>query len=205
MSDEIPQGVDSVAMHDPLVNDPEERLVRRSHLPPSEMAGVVRVLNAMRRWSEAERRLSQASQRYMRLGETDMRALRLLIAARNQSVPVTPGMIAGHLAISTAATTKLLDRLERGRHVLRRPHPTDRRSLTVEVTDETRSAARESVGRAHARRFEVVAALSPQDRAVVSAFFDAMSATVPDGDGQTDPFGSAPEHPGTSPAGPPVL
>jgi DNA-binding MarR family transcriptional regulator len=205
MSDEIAQGVDSVVMHDPLLNDPEERLVRRSHLPPSEIADVVRVLNAMRRWSEAERRLSQASQRYMRLGETDMRALRLLVAARNQSIPVTPGMIAGHLAISTAATTKLLDRLERGGHVLRRPHPTDRRSLTVEVTDETRSAARESVGRAHARRFDVIAALSPQERAVVSAFFDAMSATVPAGDEESEPYGPTAQHPVPHEVRPPEL
>lgn len=193
MSHEIPQGVDGVVLHDPLANDPEERLVRRSHLSPAELADVVAVLNAMRRWSEAERRMSQASQRYMRLGETDMRALRLLIAARNQSIPVTPGMIAEHLAISTAATTKLLDRLERGGHVRRRPHPTDRRSLTVEVTDETRTAARESVGRTHARRFDVIAALSPQRRAVIAAFFDAMSATVPDG--EDEPYDPAAGHP----------
>lgn len=187
MSDQIPQGVDRVVMHDPRVNDPEEQLVRRSHLPPADVAEVTLVLNAMRRWSDVERHTRQASQRYMRLGETDMRALRVLIAARNQSIPVTPGMIASHLEISTAATTKLLDRLERGGHVRRRPHLTDRRSLTVEVTDATRAAARESVGRAHAGRFDVIAALSPQDRSVVAAFFEAMAATAPEhGEGPTE-------------------
>lgn len=197
MSDEMLPAADGVVMHDPRLNDPEERLVHRSHLPPSELADVVVVLNAMQRWGEAERRLSQASQRYMRLGETDMRALRLLIAARNQSIPITPGMIASHLAISTAATTKLLDRLERGGHVRRGPHPTDRRSLTVEVTDETRSAARESVGRSHARRFDVIAALSTAERAVVAAFFNAMSATVPEGDDEPEPYRPAGADPTT--------
>jgi DNA-binding MarR family transcriptional regulator len=182
-------------MHDPRLNDPEEHLVHRSHLAPSELADIVTVLDAMRGWSESERRMSQASQRYMRLGETDMRALRLLIAARNQIIPVTPGMIAAHLAISTAATTKLLDRLERGGHVRRRPHPTDRRSLTVEVTDETRSAARESVGRAHARRFDVIAGLSPSERGVVAAFFDAMSATASDAENDPEPYNPAAAHP----------
>lgn len=195
MSDDIPQGVDTVVMHDPRLNDPEEHLVHRSHLAPSELADIVTVLDAMRGWSESERRMSQASQRYMRLGETDMRALRLLIAARNQIIPVTPGMIAAHLAISTAATTKLLDRLERGGHVRRRPHPTDRRSLTVEVTDETRSAARESVGRAHARRFDVIAGLSPSERGVVAAFFDAMSATASDAENDPEPYNPAAAHP----------
>src|SRR5690606_13550922 len=126
-------------------------------------------------------------QRYMRLGESDMRALRLLISARSQGVPVTPGMVASHLDISTASTTKLLDRLERGGHIRRRPHPTDRRSLTIEVTDETRAAARDSVGRAHARRFDVVAALSPEQRAVVTAFFDAMTATASLPEEEVDP------------------
>lgn len=122
--------------------------------------------------------MSEASQRYMKLGETDMRALRLLIAAQRQGVVVTPGSIAEHLAISTASTTKLLDRLERGGHIRRLPHPTDRRSLTIEITDDTRAAARETVGRAHARRFDVVAALSPEERAVVADFFDALEATA---------------------------
>ncbi len=122
--------------------------------------------------------MSEASQRYMKLGETDMRALRLLIAAQRQGVVVTPGSIAEHLAISTASTTKLLDRLERGGHIRRLPHPTDRRSLTIEITDDTRVAARETVGRAHARRFDVVAALSPEERAVVADFFDALEATA---------------------------
>lgn len=122
--------------------------------------------------------MSEASQRYMKLGETDMRALRLLIAAQRQGVVVTPGSIAEHLAISTASTTKLLDRLERGGHIRRLPHPTDRRSLTIEITDDTRVAARDTVGRAHARRFDVVAALSPEERAVVADFFDALEATA---------------------------
>lgn len=187
MSSESPVGVDSVVLHDPRLNDPGESLVQRSHLSESELAEILGVLGAMRRWNEAERRLSQASQRYMRLGESDMRALRLLISARNQGIPVTPGMIAGHLEISTASTTKLLDRLERGGHVRRRPHPTDRRSLTIEVTDQTRAAARHSVGRAHARRFDVIAALAPEQRAVVTSFFDAMTATASSPEGEGEP------------------
>ncbi|HLT67440.1 MAG TPA: MarR family transcriptional regulator [Microbacterium sp.] len=166
-----------VALHAPLLNDPEEELVRRSHLRPAELESIVRVLDAMGAWREVERRMSEASQRYMKLGETDMRALRLLIAARRQHVPVTPGAIASHLGISTASTTKLLDRLERGGHIHRRPHPRDRRSLTIEISDETRAAARDSVGRSHARRFEVVADLTAEEREVVAAFFEALAAT----------------------------
>ena len=166
-------------MLDPRVLDPDEELVARSHLSDDELAQVVHVLESMRRWRETERAMSEASRRYMRLGETDMRALRYLIAARRHERVVTPSAIATHLGISTASTTKLLDRLAAGHHIRRLPHPTDRRSLAIEVTDETRIAARTSVGRAHARRFDVAAALSAEEREVVTRFFEALVATAP--------------------------
>ncbi|WP_309129003.1 MarR family transcriptional regulator [Microbacterium sp.] len=184
-------GQERVVLHDPVTMDPDEEIVRRSHLSDDELAGVIRVLDAMQRWRETERRMSEASRRYMKLGDTDMRALRLLIAAQRQGMVVTPGFIAGHLGISTASTTKLLDRLEAGRHITRTPHPSDRRSLAIEVTEETRRVARESVGRAHALRFDVVAALTDQERRTVADFFDAMTATaVPEARGSAESPGT---------------
>lgn len=165
-------------MHDPRLNDPAQEIVRTGDLAAGELEGVIAVLDAMGRWREAERRTSEASQRYMRLGASDMRALRMLIAAGHQKVPVTPSAMATHLGISTASTTKLLDRLERGGHIVRRAHPDDRRSLVIEVTDDTRTAARATVGREHARRFDVIADLTPDERRVVADFFDAMAATA---------------------------
>jgi len=164
-------------MHDPRLNDPSQELVRTDDLSTGEIESVISVLDAMRRWRDAERRASEASQRYMKLGASDMRALRMLIAAQNQHVAVTPGGMAAHLGISTASTTKLLDRLEKGGHIVRRAHPDDRRSLVIEVTDETRLSARSTVGREHARRFDVIAALSADERRVVAAFFDELAAT----------------------------
>lgn len=186
MGDETPR---RVVMHDPRLLDPDEDLVRRAHLSDDEISQIVDVFDAMRRWREAERAMSAASQRYMRLGETDMRALRFLIAAHHQGVVATPGSIAAHLGISTASTTKLLDRLAEGGHIRRTPHPRDRRSLAIEVTDETRRAARATVGRTHARRFDVVAALTPAERETVARFFDALAAT---GDAVTEAAGDEP-------------
>lgn len=173
-----PSSSPTVVMHDPRLNDPEQELVRTGDLAPADLESVLEVLEAMRRWREAERENSEASQRYMRLGASDMRALRMLIAAGNQALPITPSAMAGHLGISTASTTKLLDRLERGGHIVRRAHPEDRRSLVIEVTEETRRAARATVGREHARRFDVVAELSNEQRRTVADFFDAMAATA---------------------------
>jgi DNA-binding MarR family transcriptional regulator len=169
-----------LSLLDPRVVDPDEELVQRAHLPAEEITQVVRVLESMRRWRETEAELSEASRRYMKLGNTDMRALRYLIAAQRNGAVVTPSSIAAHLGISTASTTKLLDRLAAGGHVRRLPHPTDRRSLAIEVSEDTSVAARATVGRIHARRFDVAASLAPEERDVVIRFLDELVATAED-------------------------
>ncbi|GAA1780563.1 MarR family winged helix-turn-helix transcriptional regulator [Agromyces lapidis] len=165
------------AMHDPRVFDAGGELVDRTGLDDVEIDQIVRVMQSLREWHDAARRMSEASSRYMKLNETDMRALRFLIAARNQGEIATPGALSDYLGISSASITKLLDRLERGDHITRAPHPSDRRALAITVTDETRAVARESVGRLHARRFAAAAALAPAEREVVIRFLDALSAT----------------------------
>ena len=164
-------------MHDPRISDRDEQLVSRAGMNDAEVDQVVRVMEALRGWHDAERRMSEASRRYMKLNANDMRALRFLIAARNQGELATPGALTDYLGISSASTTKLLDRLERGGHLVRSPHPSDRRALAISVTDETRAVARESVGRQHARRFAAAVALTPDEREVVIRFLDALSAT----------------------------
>ena len=173
----------AMRLHDPRVIDAKRRLGLMDALggvDEAQLGQMVRVMDAMFRWREAERRVSQASQRYMRLGETDMKALRLMIVKGDRGEHVTARHIAEHLGISSAATTKLLDRLEAGDHIRRMPHPTDRRAIAVVITPETRKAAEITVGREHARRFRVAAALTPDEREVVIRFLDAMSVTSED-------------------------
>lgn len=47
--------------------------------------------------------------------------------------------LAGALNMTTGAVTTMIDRLEESGLARRRPHPTDRRRLTVELTDEART------------------------------------------------------------------
>ena len=51
---------------------------------------------------------------------------------------MSPHDVARHLRISTASTTKLLDRLSESGHVERRPHPHDRRARVIVLTEESR-------------------------------------------------------------------
>lgn len=178
------------AMIDPRLIDPGRELVLRDGLSEGDMDEVVELMAALRAWHGAAARMSEASRRYMKLNENDMRALRFMIASDNAGVIVTARAVAHHLGISSAATTKMLDRLERGGHVVRRPHPVDRRAIALSVTPETRRAARESVGRVHARRFAVAAGLSSAERATVTRFLRALAATEHVGDAALERAGA---------------
>lgn len=119
----------------------------------------------------------------MRLNESDMRAIRMLIHAQRQGRVVTPKDIAHSVGISSASTTKLIDRLVAGNHLIRSPHPNDQRRICIEVTPQTAQAARETIGRQHARRFDAAAAMSTEEREVVVRFLTALAeADQPQGD-----------------------
>jgi DNA-binding MarR family transcriptional regulator len=68
------------------------------------------------------------------LTDTELVALEHLV-----QFPSTPGELARLLEVSSAASTGVVDRLERRGHVERRKHPTDRRRLEVHVTAEGRA------------------------------------------------------------------
>lgn len=156
-------------------SDPLGELVDRSQLGKADIVEINRIMSAMASLREAEERLSEASLRYMQLNRTDMRALHFLIVAENTGAIVTPSAIAEHLGISTASTTKLLDRLERGGHIVRSTHPTDRRALHILVQPETRAAAMRTIGKQHAKRFIASIDLSSAERAVVARFLENMA------------------------------
>lgn len=158
-------------------------LIDRADLSDADLHQCVRVMEALREWQEAARALSEASKRYMKLNESDMRAIRMLIRAQQQQRIVTPKDIAREVGISSASTTKLVDRLVAGGHLVRVAHPSDRRTTCIEVTEHTRLSAHETIGRQHARRFTAAASMSPKERDAVIHFLGALvEADTPQGD-----------------------
>lgn len=171
-------GVDHAAIYDVDSADPRQMLVDRSGVSAEDVQQITGIMKALGGLREAEQRLSEASRRFMRLNETDMRALHYLIVCAHGEIIATPGGIAQHLSISSASTTKLLDRLERGGHIVRSAHPTDRRALAITITPETHRAAMETVGRQQAKRFNAAARLTPAEREVVTRFLRDMTSEI---------------------------
>jgi DNA-binding MarR family transcriptional regulator len=61
-----------------------------------------------------------------------------LSALRRSGAPyeLSPSQIGAHLMVTSGGLSLMLDRLERAGLVVRRPHPDDRRSVLVSLTDE---------------------------------------------------------------------
>ncbi|SES02431.1 DNA-binding transcriptional regulator, MarR family [Propionibacterium cyclohexanicum] len=148
-------------------NDPQAELIAHDALDPEEMAQVDAIMAASAALQQTERRIAAASQRYMALGRTDMHAIHFLLVQENLGLEVSPSSLAHHLGITTASTTKLLDRLVKAGHIERVPNPTDRRSWRIKVLPETRLAALRTVGQIQAARVGPLRRLSEGERGTV--------------------------------------
>ncbi|MEV8165837.1 MarR family winged helix-turn-helix transcriptional regulator [Rothia kristinae] len=74
----------------------------------------------------------------MGLNATDLATLRLLIVRDQRGRLTTPKEVAAHLEITTASATALIDRLVAAGHLRREPHPWDRRSRVLVLTEHAR-------------------------------------------------------------------
>ncbi len=164
------------SLYDVRFSSLRDELVTRWPVSDEDVEQIARVMASLSALRQAEQEVSEASQKYMRLSKQDMRAIHYLIVAGNRGAFVTPGMLATHLHISAASTTKLLNRLESGGHIVRNVHPTDRRAFAITVTPETEASAVQTVGRQHASRFHAAARLTREERESVIRFLDDMTA-----------------------------
>jgi len=148
-------------------------------LPQTEHEhAVMRVLTSIRSVSDAMERMHSGMKGDMDMNATDVAALRLLIIRERQDRSVSPRDIARHLRISTASTTKLLDRLVDSGHVERMPHPSDGRGRVVVLTEDARHAFFRVFG-GHLRAMREVALQYDQaELAVIARFLDDLGGAM---------------------------
>lgn len=137
---------------------------------------VVRALRALTNESEA---YVAAAGREAAMHRTDLSGLALVMDLAKTGEQPTPGRLSAELQLSAPATSAMLDRLERLGHVRRTPHPTDRRSVVVEMTDHAREVGAAMFGRLGAHVGPVLARRTEEELAVIAAFLeDAVEATA---------------------------
>jgi len=144
--------------------------------PGTEPLGVPErdLLRAVRELVAADREMRHALGVRMSLGETDLRAVRLVLAASRDGRAITPRELATELGISTAATTVLLDRLVAAGHVERAAHPTDRRSKVVVATSHAYTESRRELAPGHDAMRAAAAAVPPSARPAVLTFLEDL-------------------------------
>ncbi|TDE98792.1 MarR family transcriptional regulator [Occultella glacieicola] len=139
---------------------------------------VVAMLEALRVFRSSDQELRQRVSASMRMNVRDLQALQFVISAQNRDELATPRGVAAHLHISTASTTKLLDRLTRSGHLERAPHPTDRRSLLISATQHAHEEVRERLAPMHARMAEIARDVPSHARPAVVQFLRRMAAQL---------------------------
>ncbi len=132
--------------------------------------------------------------REMDVNETDFQAMQHLMKHRSMS----PGELAQLLHLTPAATTTVIDRLVGKGHVLRAPHPTDRRRWLISASEESVRAAMAKLMPMILEVDEKVRAYDDAEQAVIVEFLGgvvgamsnriaALQNSIPGPGGPTEP------------------
>lgn len=138
-----------------------------STAPSSPGASAARDASAAyRRYLSAVVLHGQASAEAVGLNATDMYALNLLELIG----PMTSGELADRAGLTTGATTRLIDRLERAGHVRRRADPNDRRKVVVEPAGLS-AEMEAALTPARTRLGEIFGGFTPEQLQTLFAYF----------------------------------
>lgn len=133
------------------------------------------VLEALRTYRAAERAMRRRTRDEMSMGENELLALRYLF--RQPGHAAAPAALVAYLGISPAATSVLIDRLERSGHVQRdldvSGHPT-----AVRATEHADVDVRHTLSRMHELMYSVASGMDARAQANVADFLRAMADAV---------------------------
>ncbi len=90
--------------------------------------------------------------------------------------PMTPSELATRLEMSTAATTHVIDRLVAVGHVERRPHPVDRRKITVTPAPASVRRALNELSPMIAGVGDVAASYSAEEQELIAGFLSRIAS-----------------------------
>jgi DNA-binding MarR family transcriptional regulator len=151
-------------------------------MPVRPAEEVTHVLTALHALSDAMDRMYSGMKGGMSMNATDLAALRMLIIREQRGESVSPHDLARHLRISTASTTKLVDRLAEAGHVVRVPHPSDRRSRLLALTDHSRRTFFTHFSESLGAMRQVAEAYEPDELSLIAGFLLRLAVAIDPGD-----------------------
>jgi DNA-binding MarR family transcriptional regulator len=120
----------------------------------------------------ASARYRAAISRQLGLSETGM----LAVAHLAQHGQLSPSTLAELLGVSSGGITALVQRLEAGGHLVRRPHPTDGRSVLVELSPALLQRAERAFGPLVSDLDRVSRELDEEEQVIVCRFLDRVAS-----------------------------
>ncbi|NLE96560.1 MAG: MarR family transcriptional regulator [Propionibacterium sp.] len=142
--------------------------------PGRERTEAVHILGLLREYRDADQRMRAKTRRAILLGDRDMLALRHLLEAQSSGRLVRQKDLAQRLGISTASVSAMVDRLERTHYLERIPHPDDRRSVALRLTDTSQTEVHALLFSYKEKQLEAVETLTDDEQAAVVKFLTAV-------------------------------
>jgi DNA-binding MarR family transcriptional regulator len=137
-----------------------------------------RLMEEMRGYGATFTEVSRRFAAWLALHYTDAVALLEISAAEQRGEPLSPARLSERIALSSGATTALINRLEEARHVVRTREQTDRRVVTLHATEHVGGLAEEYFGPLGERLDAMMARYSPEQLREFEAFVVDMRNTM---------------------------
>jgi DNA-binding MarR family transcriptional regulator len=135
-------------------------------------------LAALFAFTAAQNELSRLFARSRGMHVTDATAIVQIIEAEDLGQPLTPARLAERIALTSGATSILLNRLEASGHILRSREHADRRVVTLHSTTAIQESADAFYEPLAQQRGLVLAACPPADLEVIANVVDRLTGTV---------------------------
>lgn len=110
---------------------------------------------------------------------TDIRALVVLLDLQRDGEATTPGALGSGLGLASASTTQVIDRLEQRGLVVRERDTSDRRRVSVHVTDQAMESGVASFEPLLQSVRDLARRRSAADQRVILAFLDDLATLTP--------------------------
>src|SRR5947209_14948698 len=143
--------------------------------PDARRAATLCAASVMR---TANRLLAEIDRRRRTVADLSASASQILAIVEGAGEPLPPHVIAGRLLITSGTMTSLLDTLERRGLIRRVPHPSDRRKLLIDITDEARQILDRLLPRVHGAERDAFAVLSDEECTTLVELLERVQAQI---------------------------
>ncbi len=136
------------------------------------------VVSALQLLGDAARQAEDRAVIELGMTASDILAVRYLLQAERDEQHLSATDLSHLLGVTTAAASKLVDRLVAAGHAERRPHPTDKRARVIAPTEAAAADMHASYALIHTPLVTVVNQLPANEAVVIARFASTLAAAL---------------------------